>query len=862
MPDPGQNQIPLRVLLVQCCNLPQWIFVWRRLAERHPDWQIEGLALDHPRVHYYVQRMLAGETVHFGTVSEGTPDFQRILFPLLNRGYGRIKQKAWNLAGARFGVDYSGLLEDLSGSDLLRSIWAARHQPTGEFESFLQGFPHVPLGDLTLFVESAARRDLARAEARLDELRHETTEVVRVRDGRLVGNWWRLRRRRFDSAVVFFTGEQGRFGLKLLPFLLGISRILIFNEHASHFNAGLRSLTGFWLQRIRHGIDLRAQCRRVLFIQTEGRAYARAALEKLAEPKLFPDSQILVFCREQDRDALSGVPGVTQCIPYSRGFRISDLWLLWRGIRRFDPQMHCAVFTGRPTFWKQKLLYFALAGRRNFILNARLDGYWLRPTTFRRIFRREPLLLGGPAISEPVLLIQTETPIYTREAALRVRKPELAPHAELSLLCREQDRAAFEDLVPPERLFTYRRGQSLKSVWQLWRRLRARRFTVKAAVFTGHPTFRPGKLLFFLIPAPTRLVFNAGLDAYWLGLRNLPRLFRREPLLFGDKTEITRLVLYQTEVPDYMRAAHARLVRQELYPDARILLFCREADRPHLSSLKGVEIVRSFGGRSLRELLRHWREIRRFKPHLHCAVFTGRAAFRPAKLFALATGFRRLLILNAGLDAYWFRPTTFRRLFRSEPLLYGDKERPAGTQKVLLLETEAIEEMEKAAEILTRPNVVPGARITVFCHQSRSAAFAALPAVTRVLTYGEAPLENLRTVMRLLRERQDVVAGVFSGRRIFVKQKLLFWLVRTRSRLAFNRGLDCRYLGWRDMSVMFNHRGSRPGPALRAARQLVKALLFLPRFAYLLIWAFVAGRTRTRRRTAGYSPGRPGSREA
>lgn len=853
----------MRILLVQCCNLPQFVFVWRRLAARHPDWEIEGLAVDRPHVHHYADRLLSGEMIHFGGMPKGTRNFQKVLFPLLNRGYGRIKWNAWRLGGTRVWVDYSGSLGELSGHDLVRSLWSVRDEPDSEFEEYLEEFPHPPLGNRILFVESAPRKDLEFSASILRELKDEDAEIVRVPEGRLLVNWRRLRGRRFDGAIVFFTGERGFAGLKLLPFLLGIRRIQIFNERGTHFSADLRSLAGFCLRRIRNGVDLRGRSPRVLFIQTETRGYSRAALEKLGEPDLFPNARILVLCRQEDRPALSAVPGVIRCLTFSSGLEIAELWRLWRSVQRFDPQMNCAVFTGRPVFRKQKLAYFALAGRHNFALNAGLDGYWLRPSTFRRIFRREPLLTARLGISERVLLIQTETPLYTRAAAERLRRKELAPGAELSLLCREKDRSALEDLVPAERLYTYRRGQSPASLWRLRRRLKSMDFRVKAAIFTGHPTFRPGKLFFFLAPGSGRLIFNARLDAYWLTLRNLPRLFRTEPLLFPDPREGTRIVLFQTEVAAYVKAAHARLMQQGLFPTARILLFCREDDRTFLESLEGVEVVRTFNSRSsLRELVGHWRQIRRFKPQVYCALFTGRAAFRPAKLFALATGLRRLLILNAGLDAYWLRPTNLGRLFRREPLLFGNQRHPAETQDVLLLETEGVEEMQRAIQVLGEPHVVTGARITVFCHQDRSARYTELPNVVRVVTYGKATGANIRTILRLIRTRPEVIAAVFSGRRVFLKQKLLFWLVRARNRLAFNHALDCRYLRRRDLSTFLNQRESGLRPLGRATRQIVKGLLFLPRFAYLLLWAFFWSRARARLGNSNYTPGTPGSREA
>lgn len=840
---------PPRVLLVQCCNLPQWVYVWEQLARLHPDWEIEGLAVDRSDVRDDVQLLLPGRSVHFGDVQDPSRKFDQVVFPLLNRGYVRIRARAWRMGGRRSSVDYSGTLRTLSRAELVRSAFAPLSRPDPSFLEFLARFPHRPLHGRVLLVESASSPSLRAADATLQELLPKEGALVRIGRRGEARRWVDLLRRRFDGAVVFFTGEDRWFFPKLLPFLLRIRRVLIVDESGTVLETRPGSLAGFFLRRLLHGFDWRYRRARILFIQTESREYVRAALEALRRPNLFPGAQVLLLCRQEDRAALAGEPGVAECVALSRRPGPASWWRAWRAIQRFDPEVQCALFTGRPVFRRQKLAYFALAGRFNFAFNARLDGYWLRPSTLGRIFRREPLLFSQLGIAERVLLIQTETPEYMRGALDRLHRPELAPRSEVSLLCRQADRAAFEDLVPPDRLFTYWRGQSVASLWRLRRQLRAREFGVKSAVFTGRPIFRPGKLFFFLAPAESSLVFNARLDAYWLRLRTFRRLFRREPLLFDDHRPGTRLVLFQTEVPDYMRAAHERLLRPDLYPGARVLLFCREEDRHLLSDLPGIEQIRTYGrGTTPGELFRHWRQIRRFRPEVCSAVFTGRPVYRAARLFALLTGFPRLLVLNAGLDAYWLRPWNLGRLFRREPLRFGG-EHPTG-QNVLFLETEDLEEVRRAVRILDQPHVTPDARITVFCHRSRAAEYLALPNVVRVVTWGEKGSENLRVVTGLLTGRPEVIAAIFSGRRIFLKQKLLFWLIRARHRLAFNRSLDCRYLTWRNLSMLFHNRGSRQSTLSRTGRQIIKGLLFGPRFAYLLVWVFLAERARRRVRNS------------
>ena len=707
-----------RVLLVQCCHIPQWIHVWRRLAELHPDWEIEALALDHPHVRFYADRLAPGPGVHYLSGSLSLAGYDLIVFPLLNRGYRKVKEAAWRLGGERREVDYGGNLRHLDRAGLLRSLAHPFHQPDGAFTSFLESFPHRPLGEKILFVESASPGSIRRAEADLGKLMPDEAEVTRVGGESLARLWRRLRRKNFDGAVVFLTGEPGYFGLKLLPLLLRIPKVLAVNENGAYFYVDRRSLAGFLVRRLLRGAGYEPREPRILLVQTEAPDYVLACAERLRRMDRFRDSQVLLLCREEDRVPLEGA-AVDKIENFPRSPRPLELWRLRRTIRRFDPDVNCAVFSGRPVFRKQKLLCLAFGARRTLAFNARLDSYWLTPLTAARTLRREPLL------------------------------------------------------------------------------------------------------------------------------------FEPDPV---------RITLFQTESTEYMREACRRLREPGRFPGARIRIVCRADDADQLRDLEGVEDILPYAsGWSLSEAHRLWRGVRRFESDLRCAVFSGRPVFRRPKLLFLVSGLRRGLVLNARLDGYWLTPLTLPRIFRKEPLLFGQPHSDAA--RVLLIETEGPEIMKRALDTVRRPHVVPDARITLFCREDRAELYVDEEGLERIVTYSKrAVVRDLLQIWSLARSRPAIVAAVFSGRRVFLKQKLLFWLTPARHRLAFNENVDCFFVRWSNLKFLFGRSAESSISSLRYfGLTALKGFLFLPRFLFLLAWAAAA---KGRRRRVLASEARRGRRAA
>ena len=506
-----------RVLIVQCCHPAQLFYVAGRLRERHPDWALDVLLLDRPQLHHYIQVFRCFNQVYWfrNRLPKTFPGYEYILFPLLNRGYRQIKSAARRLPGPAFEVDYEGNLRPLASGRLIRSLLQPLASPSGQFAQYLKEFPHPPLGKRILLVESCHPSLLRLVEKHFRPLISPQADVYRVGEGSGWKAWKEAPAQGYDSAVVFLSGEHGFAVLKILPFLLRIPKILVFNENGHYFYASARSMIRFLYERVLRGSSLPRSCPRILFLQTEVPSYVSKAVPKLKETALFPRSEILLVCREEDRSLFHDLPEVAGILTYSRRSWKRNLQL-FKQLKRFEPDLISAVFSGRPIFRKHKLFFFLFPVRRHVAFNAHLDCYPITPLTLFRIFRKEPLLLEESEMAEPsheVLLIQTEGDLETKRAIEALQDPRVVTGARISIFCREDKRAFFQSIHGVERIFSYQPGKPLPNLKTLCRLFRLRP-DVLAAIQSGRPVFRKQKLLFSLLPARKRLVFNRSLICF------------------------------------------------------------------------------------------------------------------------------------------------------------------------------------------------------------------------------------------------------------------------------------------------------------------------------------------------------------
>jgi hypothetical protein len=533
-----------KVLMVQCCSLQQFFFVFEQLRERYPDWSLDALVGGYPEIEYYLDQFPFLERVYrLGSCHKVDSVYDEVVFPLLSRGYYRIKCEAWNVPGRKLSIDYSGKFSRLNRWQLYSSLFFSQDQSSTSFKCFLKDFPYPPIGEKILIVESCHPSLLVETASRLSKQIPETATIFRARSGSLLQNWRRLRAQSLDGAVVYFSSEKGFLGLKLLPFLLRPKKILVFDEYRSQFRVRPRTLARFVFNRLRHGAHYWRRDPRILLLQTEAPEYIAETVQRLRSPDLFPQSQILLACREEDCSRLQKLEGVEQIVSYGKASKLKESFSIWRKTKKFRPDINCAVFTGRPIFRKQKLAYFLLGSRQKLAFNASLDNYWMTFTSWHRVFAKEPLLpeLIGETKTD-VLVIETAAGSEMLRAIQILQEPHVVPAAGIRVFCRADRRTLFESQAGVDRVVTYSKESLRENLAVIWEILRSRPDVV-CAVFSNSRVFRKHKLLFWMVPAGSRLVFNRHLDCFFVDRFSLHYLLDLDRTQFSPLQLLVRLTL-------------------------------------------------------------------------------------------------------------------------------------------------------------------------------------------------------------------------------------------------------------------------------------------------------------------------------
>jgi hypothetical protein len=139
--------------------------------------------------------------------------------------------------------------------------------------------------------------------------------------------------------------------------------------------------------------------------------------------------------------------------------------------------------------------------------------------------------------------------------------------------------------------------------------------------------------------------------------------------------------------------------------------------------------------------------------------------------------------------------------------------------------------MKNALQTVQELKVIPNAEITVFCREDKAKLFEDRAST---ITYSKNSLKNsLLALWKLFSRRPDVLVAVFSGSKMYLKHRILFWLIPARNRLAFNKHLDCFYVKHTGLHLLFFGPSGPPGSLLRVG---LRGMLFVPRFLYLLGW--------------------------
>ena len=851
---------PESVLLVQCCHLPQFFYLAEKLRQRNPEWILSALVTDRPHVRFYLELFPPFDHLFFfdKKLPEMPDAFDQILFPLLNRGYLRIKRAARQLPGTAYEIDYQGEHRALKLGTLVRSFAAPLHRPSEEFVQYLEDFPHRPLGEKVLVVETCHRSLADSSEEKWGRLIPDQAEVTRISVSTEGRGWRTLRRQSFDSGVVFFSGEKGFANLKLLPFFLGIPKILVVNEHGDHFYATSRSLLRFLWGRVWQGAPLPKPSPRILVIQTESPTYVRRAIEVLRKPEMFPRSRICLLCRKEDADRFRNVSGLESVLTYSRR-KVGSNVGLWRDLKGFDAV--AAVFSGRGVFRKQKLLYFLLPIRHHLAFNARSDCYRLTPRTLFWTLRKDPSFFAAEKQPDsPILFLLTDEDSRARKAIERLQDPKVVSPQPIWVFCREDKRPLYEALPGVKEVRTYAPGrtwENLKAVLDLARS----RVEVVSSIFSPQPAFRLQKLLFVLLPARHRLAFNqedlncyylkgshdrSGQPSVWGTLLRVLLTRSRRGVCAAEKQPDSPILFLLTDEDSRARKAIERLQDPKVVSPQPIWVFCREDKRPLYEALPGVKEVRTYAPGRTWENLKAVLDLARSRVEVVSSIFSPQPAFRLQKLlFVLLPARHRLAFNQEDLNCYYLKGSHDRS---GQPSVWGTLLRVLLTRSrrgvcaTLFFPTAEDSKAVEAIQRLQDPKIAAKS-IVVFCREDKRPLYEALPEVKEVRTYAPgSSLRHLRTWVRLLRTRVDLVCAIYTGQPIFRLQKFLFLTLRARNRLVFNEDLNCYMLKGnlgRFLQPQGGHRELDHSALKLIVRKVLKGFLFVPRFLYLILWAAV-----------------------
>lgn len=513
--------MPERILVVQTCHLSQLIYAVRNLRRRNPGWRIDAVVSDYPGSRAFLAREKAFDELYFcdfktDPLHEIEDRYDRIALPLLNRGYFRQKSKISKNAQQRtFSLSYKGELRPLRTGDRIRSCFVPLDRPDPGFVTFVREIERLPLSGNVLVLESD---DSDRVQREVNRLPLEPNEAQLLRFQQITWRQlWQLRDGRnyeFHSVVVFLNQSPEHLFLQLLPLLLNPSRIIVLDDSGSYFETTGTGYRRLILKRLLFGAPSYQECKRILFIQTEAATLMIKALERLNQQTIFNNSKVSVFCRSQDAEILRSHPRVDEVIPFEKRKGWFYSFKLWRTLCDRNADVIAAVLTGRPVFRKQKFYYLLSTIRRHLVFNGALDSYWLSAFRLPRLLRNQPSL-NMPGIQHDVLFIQTETDELCHTAITQlVNNPRIVPNIRLTVLCREDKLSIFMEMAGVDRVLTYPRDGRVSPGWL--KRLFSERPDVVAAIFSGRPIFIKQKMLFFLIRAGNRLVFNDVLDCYYL----------------------------------------------------------------------------------------------------------------------------------------------------------------------------------------------------------------------------------------------------------------------------------------------------------------------------------------------------------
>ena len=195
-----------------------------------------------------------------------------------------------------------------------------------------------------------------------------------------------VRKLRPEAIFATFTRCHGYARQKLFFMLFRGGRKGVFNARLDAYWLSLKTYRNLFRSQPPLFDELGDRILDVLLIQTEERRLTTRALERTVREKAVNAERVAVFCSRQEADHFKQHPLVDRVFNYEKGDWKDTLRVL-RKLRRERWDAVVGLFTGRPIFRLQKLLFLFLPARHRLVFNPNLDCFYLKRTRVARALR-------------------------------------------------------------------------------------------------------------------------------------------------------------------------------------------------------------------------------------------------------------------------------------------------------------------------------------------------------------------------------------------------------------------------------------------------------------------------------------------
>ena len=202
-----------------------------------------------------------------------------------------------------------------------------------------------------------------------------------------------VRKLRPEAIFATFTRCHGYARQKLFFMLFRGGRKGVFNARLDAYWLSLKTYRNLFRSQPPLFDELGDRILDVLLIQTEERRLTTRALERTVREKAVNAERVAVFCSRQEADHFKQHPLVDRVFNYEKGDWKDTLRVL-RKLRRERWDAVVGLFTGRPIFRLQKLLFLFLPARHRLVFNPNLDCFYLKRTRVARALRLPRSLRG------------------------------------------------------------------------------------------------------------------------------------------------------------------------------------------------------------------------------------------------------------------------------------------------------------------------------------------------------------------------------------------------------------------------------------------------------------------------------------